>query len=69
MNAKRVVVQPGHGPVWNMSPGRSASLKLQNAATAASVRRLQRPPSSMDEHEIAKFFKRFGWETVGASPF
>jgi uncharacterized RmlC-like cupin family protein len=37
MDAKGVVVQPGHGPVWNISPGRSAALKLQNAETAASV--------------------------------
>ena len=154
MDAKGVVVQPGHGPVWNMSPGRSAALKLQNAETAESVmafeetapagtdttfhlhydsdelvyvlsgeftfkigdqvtaggsgtcafiprgvahawkntgaepgralflytpggagrmfeeaRRLQRSLSSMDGRESAEFFKRFGWETVGPSPF
>lgn len=154
MDAKGLVVQPGEGAVWNMSPGRSAALKLQNAETAESVmafeetappgtdttfhlhydsdelvyvlsgeftfkiddqvtiggpgtcafiprgvahawkntggeagralflytpgaagrmfeeaRRLQRPLSSMDDREIAEFFKRFGWETVGPPPF
>src|SRR5271163_1170664 len=37
MDAKGLVVQPGQGAVWNMSPGRSAALKLQNAETAESV--------------------------------
>src|SRR6267142_3986968 len=37
MDAKGLVVQPGEGAVWNMSPGRSAALKLQNAETAESV--------------------------------
>jgi quercetin dioxygenase-like cupin family protein len=33
------------------------------------ARRLQRPLSSMDDREIAEFFERFGWETVGPPPF
>jgi len=33
------------------------------------ARRLERPLSSMDDGEIADFFKRFGWETLGPSPF
>ena len=37
MDAKGLVVKPGEGAVWNMSPGRSAELKLQNAETAESV--------------------------------
>ena len=37
MDAKGLVVQPGEGAVWNMSPGRSATLKLQNSETAESV--------------------------------
>ena len=37
MDAKGLVVQPGEGAVWNMSPGRSAALKLLNAETAESV--------------------------------
>ena len=37
MGAKGLVVQPGEGAVWNMSPGRLAALKLQNAETAESV--------------------------------
>jgi len=37
MDAKGLVVQPGEGAVWNMSPGRSAALKLQNAETAERV--------------------------------
>jgi quercetin dioxygenase-like cupin family protein len=154
MDAKGLVVKPGEGAVWNMSRGRSAELKLQNAASAESVmafeetaspgtdttfhlhydsdelvyvlsgeftfkhgdqvtiggpgtcafiprgvahawknsaaepgralflytpggagrlfeeaRRLQRPLSTMDDHEIAEFFKRFGWETIGPPPF
>jgi len=154
MDAKGLVVQPGEGAVWNMAPGRSAALKLQNAETAESVmafeetapagtdstyhlhydsdeliyvlsgeftfkiddrvttggpgtcafiprgvahawkntgaepgralflytqggagrmfeeaRRMQRPLSSMDDREIAEFFKRFGWETLGPPPF
>ena len=154
MAAKGLVVHPGQGAVWNMSPGRSAALKLQNAQTAESVmafeetapagtdttfhlhydsdeliyvlsgdftfkigdqvaiggpgtcafiprgvahawrntgvepgralflstpggagrmfeeaRRLQRPLSSMDDRQVAEFFKQFGWETVGPPPF
>ena len=154
MDAKGLVVQPGQGAMWHMSPGRSAALKLQNAETAESVMpfeetappgtdttyhlhydsdeliyvlsgeftfkihdqvtiggpgtcafiprgvahawkntgaepgralflytpggagrifeeaaRLQRPLLSMDDRELAQFFKRFGWETVGPSPF
>jgi quercetin dioxygenase-like cupin family protein len=154
MGAKGLVVKSGEGAVWNMSPGRSAELKLQNAETAESVmafeetappgtdttfhlhydsdelvyvlsgeftfkiddqvtiggpgtcafiprgvahawknsgaepgralflytpggagrifeeaRRLQRPLSSMDDREIAEFFKRFGWETIAPPPF
>ena len=37
MDAKGLVVQPDEGAVWQMSPGRSAALKLQNAETAESV--------------------------------
>ena len=37
MDAKSCVVPPGQGPVWNMAPGRSATLKLQSEETAASV--------------------------------
>jgi quercetin dioxygenase-like cupin family protein len=154
MDAKGLVVLPGEGAVWNMSPGRSATLKLLNSETSESVmafeetapagtdttfhlhydsdeliyvlsgeftfkignqltvggpgtcafiprgvahawkstgaesgqalflytpggagrmfeeaRQLQRPLSSMDDCEIAEFFKRFGWETIGPSPF
>jgi quercetin dioxygenase-like cupin family protein len=154
MDAKGLVVQPGEGAVWNMAPGRSAALKLQNAETAESVmafeetapagtdttyhlhydsdeliyvlsgeftfkigdrvttggpgtcafiprgvahawkntgaepgralflytpggagrmfekaRSLQRPLSALDDREVAEFFTRFGWETVGPSPF
>jgi quercetin dioxygenase-like cupin family protein len=154
MDAKGLVVQPGEGAVWNMSHGRSAALKLQNAETAESVmafeetapagtdttfhlhydsdeliyvlsgeftfkiddqvtiggpgtfafiprgvahawkntgaepgralflytpggvgrmfeeaKRLQRPLSSMDDREVAEFFKRFGRATVGPPPF
>ena len=31
--------------------------------------RLERPLWSMDDREVAEFFKRFGWETVGPFPF
>jgi quercetin dioxygenase-like cupin family protein len=37
MNAKGIVLAPGQGPVWDMSPGRSATLKLQNNETDESV--------------------------------
>ena len=37
MDAKGVVVPPGQGSVWNMAPGRSATLKLQSSETADSV--------------------------------
>jgi len=37
MDAKGLVLQPGEGAVWNVAPGRSAALKLQNAETAESV--------------------------------
>jgi hypothetical protein len=33
------------------------------------ARSSQRPLSSMEEREVAEFFQRFGWETVGSSPF
>ena len=37
MDAKGVVVPPGQGSVWNMAPGRSATLKLQSSGTADNV--------------------------------
>jgi quercetin dioxygenase-like cupin family protein len=37
MEAHGIVVLPGQGPVWNMSPGRSAALKLLGRATGGSV--------------------------------
>jgi quercetin dioxygenase-like cupin family protein len=37
MDTRGFVVPPGQGPVWNMAPGRSATLKLQSGETAESV--------------------------------
>ena len=37
MGTKGFVVPPGRGPVWNMAPGRSATLKLQSGETAESL--------------------------------
>jgi len=37
MNAKGIVLAPGQGLVWDMSPGRSATLKLKNDETDESV--------------------------------
>src|SRR5437870_12592185 len=37
MGAQGVVVLPGQGPVWNMSPGRSAVLKLLGGETGDSI--------------------------------
>ncbi|HEV2335604.1 MAG TPA: cupin domain-containing protein [Stellaceae bacterium] len=37
MDANGIVKLPGQGPVWKMAPGRSATLKLQNAETQESV--------------------------------
>src|SRR5881296_1935344 len=37
MGEKGIVVQPGHGAVLNMAPGRSAALKLLGGATGGSI--------------------------------
>lgn len=37
MEAHGIVVLPGQGPVWTMSSGRSAALKLLGGATGGSV--------------------------------
>lgn len=37
MGAQGVVVLPGQGTVWNMSPGRSAVLKLLGGPTGGSI--------------------------------
>ena len=37
MDAQGFVVPAGQGPVWNMAPGRSATLKLQSGETAETV--------------------------------
>jgi quercetin dioxygenase-like cupin family protein len=37
MDARGFVVPSGQGPVWNMAPGRWATLKLQSDETAESV--------------------------------
>ena len=37
MNARGVVVQPGQGAVWNVSPGRSIVLRLLGEATGGGV--------------------------------
>ena len=48
-------------------PGRALFLYTPGGAGRMfeEARRLQRPLSSMGDREIAEFFKRFGWETVG----
>ena len=71
MDAKGLVVQPGQGAVWNMSPGWALFLYTPGGAGRMfeEARRLQRPLSSMDDREVAEFFKRFGWDTVGPPPF
>jgi quercetin dioxygenase-like cupin family protein len=52
-------------------PGRALLLYTPGVAGRMfeEARRLQRPLSSTDDREVAEFFKRFGWETVGPSPF
>jgi hypothetical protein len=52
-------------------PGRALFLYTPGGAGRVfeEARRLQRPLSSTDDREVAEFFKRFGWETVGPSPF
>jgi quercetin dioxygenase-like cupin family protein len=37
MEAQGIVVLAGQGPVWNISPGRSAALKLLGGATGGSI--------------------------------
>jgi quercetin dioxygenase-like cupin family protein len=37
MNTKDFVTLPGQEPVWNMAPGRTAAIKLQNDQTGQSV--------------------------------
>ena len=37
METQGIVVLPGQGSIWNMSPGRSAALKLLGGATGGSV--------------------------------
>jgi quercetin dioxygenase-like cupin family protein len=37
MDTKGFIVPPGQGPVWDMSPGRSATLKLQSGHTGKRV--------------------------------
>jgi quercetin dioxygenase-like cupin family protein len=37
MGAQGIVVQPGQGPTLNMSPGRSAELKLLGGTTGGSI--------------------------------
>ena len=37
MGAQGIVVPPGQGPVWNISPGRSLVLKIPGGATEGSV--------------------------------
>ena len=72
MDAKGLVVPPGQGSVWNKSPGRSAALLYTPGGAGRmfeEAKRLQRPLSSMDDREVAEFFKPFGWETVGPPPF
>src|SRR2546427_7984664 len=43
MEAQGIVVLPGEGSVWNMSPGRSAALKLLGGATGGSVMLFEEP--------------------------
>ena len=37
MGAKGFVMLPDQGPVWNMAPGRSATLKMQSGETGESL--------------------------------
>ena len=83
MDAQGVVVLPGQGPEWTMSPGRSAVLKLLGGATGGSImmfeetvpgglleaqQRTRRTIASMSEGEVAELRERHGWEIVGPSP-
>ena len=64
----------GVAHAWKNSgaePGRALFLYTPGGAGRMfeEARRLHRPLSSMDEREIAEFFRRFGWETIGPPPF
>jgi uncharacterized RmlC-like cupin family protein len=37
METKNFVTLPGQEPIWNVAPGRTAALKLQNEQTGESV--------------------------------
>jgi hypothetical protein len=43
-------VPPGQGPVWNMAPGRSATLKLLGGETAESVMMFEEGAPSGTNH-------------------
>ena len=64
----------GVAHVWKNTgaePGRALFLYTPGGAGRMfeEARRLERPLSSMDDGEVVDFFKRFGWETLGPSPF
>ena len=52
-------------------PGRALFLYTPGAAGRMfeEASRLGRPLSSMDDRELAEFFKGFGWEIIGPLPF
>ncbi|HEY8872153.1 MAG TPA: cupin domain-containing protein [Stellaceae bacterium] len=54
MNTKGIVMAPGQGPVLQMSPGRSATLKLQSGETQESVMMFEEiaPPGTVTTFHI-----------------
>ena len=54
MGAQGVVVPPGQGPVWNVSPGRSIVLKLLGEATGGSIMLFEEtvPAGTLSTHHL-----------------
>lgn len=54
MDAKGFVIPSGQGPVWNMAPGRSATLKLQSGETADNMMMFEEvaPPGTQTDFHL-----------------
>lgn len=50
MKTQRFVTLPGQEPLWNMAPGRTAALKLQNEQTGQSVMAFEEVTPAAPKH-------------------
>src|SRR3979490_1604019 len=71
MELRGLVIQPGQGPVWNRSEGRSVALKLLSGETAESVMMFEEtaPPGTATGYHLHHNSDEIAYVLNGESTF